>query len=109
MSKSLDLTTNVSFEEYCEEPFTCEAVKIESEHNKQSRETPDLTPREMVASISYLNECTGLELSGQEQCDLLKKMGLNARVSKQSDQLDVSVPIIRADILHQADIMEDLV
>jgi phenylalanyl-tRNA synthetase beta chain len=94
------------FSQYCEEPFTVEPVKIVSEHNKESRETPDLTPREMVASVSYLNECTGLNLSPQEQCDLLKKMALKAVPSKgDKDSLDVSVPVTRADVLHQADIV----
>ncbi|KAF2433965.1 beta subunit of phenylalanyl-tRNA synthetase [Tothia fuscella] len=97
------------FSQYCDEPFTVEPVKIVSEHNSQTRETPDLSPREMVASVSYMNECTGLTLSTQEQCDLLKKMGHKATPSKgDDDSLDISVPIIRADVLHQADIMEDL-
>jgi phenylalanyl-tRNA synthetase beta chain len=85
-----------------------EPVKIVSEHNKESRETPDLTPRLMVASVSYLNECTGLTLTPQEQCDLIKKMGLKAVPSKgDKDSLDVSVPITRTDILHQADMYVD--
>jgi hypothetical protein len=41
------------FSKYCSEPYTVEPVKIVSEHNKESRETPDLTPREMVASVSF--------------------------------------------------------
>jgi phenylalanyl-tRNA synthetase beta chain len=56
-----------------------------------------------------MNECTGLSLTPQEQCALLAKMGHKAKPSKgDADSLDISVPIIRADVLHQADIMEDL-
>lgn len=56
-----------------------------------------------------MNECTGLSLSPQEQCNLLQKMGHKATPSKgDPDSLDISIPVIRADVLHQADIMEDL-
>ncbi|TLD36629.1 Phenylalanyl-tRNA synthetase class IIc beta subunit archae/euk cytosolic [Venturia nashicola] len=97
------------FSQYCEEPFTVEPVKIVSEHNTQSRETPDMSPRQMVASISYINECTGLKLTPEEQCSMLKKMALHAVPStSDKDSLDVSIPVTRADILHQADIMEDV-
>jgi phenylalanyl-tRNA synthetase beta chain len=97
------------FSEYCEEPFTIEPVKIVSEHNKQSRETPDLTPQQMMADIKYINDCTGLNLTPQDQCKLLARMGYKAVPSKDSPgQLDVTVPITRADVLHQCDIMEDV-
>ena len=97
------------FSEYCSEPFTVEPVKILSDHNSETRQTPDLTPRETVSSVSYVNACTGLSLSPEEQCKLLKRMGLKAVPSKgEPDTLDISVPVTRADILHQADIMEDV-
>jgi phenylalanyl-tRNA synthetase beta chain len=97
------------FSQYCEEAFTVEPVKIVSDHNSETRETPDLTPRETVSSVSYVNACTGLSLSPAEQCKLLNRMGHKASPSKgNKDSLDVSVPVTRADILHQADIMEDI-
>ncbi|EON63554.1 phenylalanyl-tRNA synthetase, beta subunit [Coniosporium apollinis CBS 100218] len=97
------------FSRYCDEPFTVEPVKIISPHNHESRETPDMTPREMQAEISYLNDVCGLDLSPQEICDLLKRMCYHATPSKSSPaHLDVSVPVTRADVLHQADIMEDV-
>jgi phenylalanyl-tRNA synthetase beta chain len=96
------------FSMYSDEPFTVEPVKIVSDHNNETRQTPDLTPRETVASVSYLNACTGLNMSPQEQCQLLTRMGHKAVPSKNdSNTLDISVPVTRADILHQADIMED--
>lgn len=97
------------FSAYCEEPFTIEPVKIISDHNHESRETPDLTPRETQADVDYMNGCTGLTLTPQEQCKLLTRMSLKCKPSTaDSNKIDVSIPITRADILHQADIMEDL-
>jgi phenylalanyl-tRNA synthetase beta chain len=98
------------FSGYCGDAYTVEPVNIVSDHNGESRQTPDLTPREMVAEVSYLNACTGLTLQPSEQAKLLAKMGLKAAPSKSdpAKQLDVTIPINRADVLHQADIMEDL-
>jgi len=98
------------FSEYCSEPFTIEQVHIISDHNNETRHAPDLTPKSFTAEVSYLNGCTGLSLTAQQQCDLLGRMCDFARPSKSKpkEQLDVLVPVTRSDILHQADIMEDL-
>jgi phenylalanyl-tRNA synthetase beta chain len=51
---------------------------------------------------------TGLDLAPEEISKLLSKMGHDVSPSTSDKNiLDVSVPITRADILHQADIMED--
>ena len=97
------------FSQYCEEPFTVEPVKIVSEHNNLSRTTPTLEPRIAPAEIDYLNSCTGLSESPEEICRLLGKMAYVAKPSeKDSNLLDVAVPVTRPDVLHQCDIMEDL-
>ncbi|KAL8894138.1 MAG: hypothetical protein Q9192_004587 [Flavoplaca navasiana] len=94
---------------HLEEPFTVEPVKIVSPHNHQSRETPDLTPRETQAEVSYINKCCGLSLTPSDICSLLKRMSYTASPSRASpDLIDVQVPPTRADVLHQADIMEDV-
>jgi phenylalanyl-tRNA synthetase beta chain len=93
------------FADYAE---SIEPIKINSPHNGESRESPDLSPRQMQVEVDYLNQVTGLDLSPEEISKLLAKMGHDVSPS-QSDKniLEVSVPITRADILHQADIMED--
>lgn len=95
--------------ELTEISHSIEPVTVVSDHNDESRQVPDLTPRKTQASIPYINKCTGLSLSGTEICSLLKKMALESKVSEtSSDIIDVNVPVTRADILHQADIMEDV-
>jgi phenylalanyl-tRNA synthetase beta chain len=85
-----------------------EALKIVSPHNNESRESPDLSPREMQAEVDYLNQVTGLSLSPEEISKLLSRMGHDVSPSTSDKNiLNVSIPITRADILHQADIMED--
>jgi phenylalanyl-tRNA synthetase beta chain len=86
-----------------------EPVQIVSDHNGQSRVVPDLSPRTTEAEVSYINQCCDLNLSPEEISRLLQKMAFTARPSKSSpDMIDVDVPPTRADVLHQADIMEDV-
>jgi phenylalanyl-tRNA synthetase beta chain len=85
-----------------------EPIKIISPHNNESREAPDLTPRQMQTEVNYLNQVTGLDLSPDEIAKLLTKMGYDIKPStSDKNLLDVALPINRADVLHQADIMED--
>lgn len=97
------------FSQYTEDQFTVEPVNIISKHNHESRQVPDLTPRETQAEISYINGCCNLSLTGPEICSLLKRMSYTASPSSASpDLIDVHIPPTRADILHQCDIMEDV-
>ena len=98
------------FSQYTAEPFTVEPIKIISPHNNQTRVVPDLTPRPTQASIPYINSCTGVPLTPVEICALLTRMCYTAKPSPSSphDTIDVQVPPTRADVLHEADIMEDV-
>ncbi|KXT17889.1 hypothetical protein AC579_5901 [Pseudocercospora musae] len=96
------------FSMYCTEPFTVEPVNVVSKHNGESRVTPDLSPRPFQASLSFINSVCGLEESPESWSKLLAKMAYDVRPSEtDKDKLDIDIPITRADVLHQADIMED--
>ncbi|KAI0603310.1 beta subunit of phenylalanyl-tRNA synthetase [Biscogniauxia sp. FL1348] len=97
------------FSAYCAEPFTVEPLKIISDHNGQTRITPNLTPRPETVEVDYLNDCLGLSESPESICKLLSKMALSATPStKDKNLIDVLIPPTRADILQRCDIMEDL-
>ncbi|MCJ1244197.1 phenylalanine--tRNA ligase subunit beta [Trapelia coarctata] len=108
----LEIVLNIivtMFSQYTDEPFTVEPVGIISKHNGESRQVPNLTPRETEVDVNYINDCCGLSLSAEEICKLLKRMAYSASPSKASKNLiDVSIPPTRADVLHQCDIMEDV-
>ncbi|KAF7879385.1 hypothetical protein EAF04_000581 [Stromatinia cepivora] len=108
----LEIVNNIivsMFSQYCAEPFTIEPVEIISEHNQETRQTPNLSPRETEAEVDYINNCCGLSETPEKICELLKKMCLSAKPSsKDKNLLDVSIPPSRADVLHQCDIMEDV-
>ena len=97
------------FAQYCEDPFTIEPVNIVSPHNGESRTTPDLTPRTSQASAKFINSVCGLNESRESISKLLTKMCFTAKPSTtDEDIVEVAIPITRADVLHQADIMEDV-
>ncbi|RBQ66985.1 hypothetical protein FVER14953_07096 [Fusarium verticillioides] len=108
----LDIVTDIMvtmFSMYCSEPFTVEPVQINSDHNNQTRVTPNLKPRVAEVEIDYLNSCTGLTESPESLCKLLSKMSYTSTPStKDSNILEVAIPPTRADVLHQCDVMEDL-
>ncbi|KAJ5818753.1 phenylalanine--tRNA ligase subunit beta [Penicillium riverlandense] len=97
------------FSQYTSEPFTIEPVKIVSEHNKQTRITPDISPRITQADVTYINQCCGLTLTPVDVCNSLRKMAYRAKPSTTStDTVEIEIPPTRADVLHQCDIMEDV-
>jgi phenylalanyl-tRNA synthetase beta chain len=97
------------FSMYCAEPFTIEPVKVISEHNGETRITPDLSYRKFEAEVDYINNCCGLNESPERICELLSKMCYKAAPSATNKNiLDVAIPQTRADVLHQCDIMEDV-
>jgi phenylalanyl-tRNA synthetase beta chain len=108
----LEIVNNIMvamFSQYCSEPFTIEPVKIVSEHNGETRQTPNLTPRTAEAEVDYINNCCGLNESPEKICSLLTKMCYTAKPSTSDKNIiEVSVPPTRADVLHQCDIMEDV-
>ncbi|KAG0637282.1 hypothetical protein HOY80DRAFT_281842 [Tuber brumale] len=108
----VEIVTNIlvaMFSQYCDDPFTVEPVKIISPHNNESRQVPNVAPRSTTAEVSYINSCCGLQLSPSEICTMLDKMAYTAKPSSLDPSLlDIDVPVTRADVLHQCDIMEDV-
>jgi len=68
--------------------------------------TPVMKPRVWELDISYANSLLGLALTGEEMVKCMAKMGYDCKVS--GKKLKVQLPPWRMDILHQADLMEDL-
>lgn len=116
------------FSQYTSEPFTyvcltqifcqnsrsnshsnrIEPIKVVSEHNKETRIVPDISPRKTEAEVSFINQCCGLDLPATEICKLLEKMAYHSKpFTTNPELLDIEIPMTRADVLHQSDIMED--
>jgi phenylalanyl-tRNA synthetase beta chain len=79
---------------------------VEVAYADATHRTPDLTPKERTLDVAYANAWLGLNLTPDETADLLRRMRYDAR--PEGDVVQVKVPAYRADILHMADLAEDV-
>ena len=103
------LNTLISmFSIYSKTPFTVEEIKVVNQKTGKGKIYPDLTPRIFKTDIKYLKTLTGIsDITPEKIVQLLEKMELKAKVLN-SNEIEVSAPITRSDILHPCDIAEDL-
>jgi len=96
------------FSIYSKTPFTVEEVKVINQKTNEGKIYPDLTPRIFKTDVNYLKTLTGInDIEPEKIVQLLEKMELKAKVLSK-DEIEVSAPITRSDILHPCDIAEDL-
>ena len=96
------------FSIYSKTPFTVEEVKVVNQKTNEGKFYPDLTPRIFKTDVKYLKTLTGInDIEPEKIVQLLEKMELKAKVLSK-DEIEVSAPITRSDILHPCDIAEDL-
>lgn len=100
-------TVVAMFSQYCSSKFTVEAVKVVDAAG-QAVDYPDMSQREETAAVEYINKSIGINLPPAQMADLLKRMGLSARLINGDKDVVVKVPPTRSDILHACDIMEDV-
>jgi phenylalanyl-tRNA synthetase beta chain len=70
--------------------------------------TPDLAPQKMNLRVNYANEMLGLKLSETKMMKALQKSRLGVK-KVEKGVLEVTVPVYRIDILHEIDLVEDVV
>ncbi len=93
---------------YCKNPFTVEEINVINYETNEGKIYPDLTPRKFKVDVNYLKTITGIyDILPDKIVKLLEKMELKAEIIN-SNELEVSAPITRSDILHPCDIAEDL-
>ena len=80
-------------------------VEVESEKEKMI--IPDLSAESMDLDISYIEAYGGIQLEIDEVAYLLRKMRLGADI-KSGNMLNVKIPPYRVDVLHQVDLVEDV-
>jgi len=79
-----------------------EIYSLKLEYTDGIKISPNLIPTKMKLDLSYVNKRLGLNLSEKEVVKLLEKMGYGC------EQGQVLIPVYRADILHQVDLIEDI-
>ncbi len=71
-------------------------------------ETPDLTPKEFIIHKSYAERVAGMRFTDEEFKKLLEKARYGVK-SVDGDKWIVLYPAYRSDIMHQRDVVEDII
>jgi len=69
--------------------------------------SPNLEPEKMTLRVNYANRLLGLKLSEAETIKCLRKCRLDAK-KLEKDVLEVFYPAYRIDIMHEADLVEEV-
>jgi phenylalanyl-tRNA synthetase beta chain len=77
---------------------------MELDYSDKKRVTPNLEPEKMKVDLKYINRLLGLELKENEFKLYLEKMGYEYDSAKKI----VLMPAYRADVIHLADLAEDV-
>ncbi len=80
--------------------------KVIVEEGSKKFETPITEYEEKTISVELVNKMLGLELSQEEVVKLFEKQGFDAK--KKGKQVKVTIPCYRFDILHEADLVEEV-
>lgn len=108
------------FSQYCGEKYSIETVKVNYKDGMLNTAakvgandfeiTPKLETRNIEVKLEEVKSILGLsDLSAEKCCEYLNKMQLVAKRSEKSNHvLIVTVPPMRADILHPVDVIEDV-
>jgi len=96
------------FAQYCSAPFEVESVLVVDEETGATKTTPNLTCTDFTAEVDYINSAIGIDITGEQMVDYLRKMSMEAVLSDNGKTLSVAVPPTRSDVLHAADLMEDI-
>ncbi|RMC02183.1 hypothetical protein DUI87_21350 [Hirundo rustica rustica] len=94
------------FSEYCEKPFTVEAVEVVYPNGK-THIYPELAYRTEKVKPEYINKKVGISETPSSLAKLLTRMCLKSHVTGNGNQLEIEIPPTRADIIHACDIVED--
>jgi len=69
--------------------------------------TPDFTPKQKTLRVGKTREYTGLDLNAEQIKDLIAKARMDAEIISK-EELMVTIPAYRVDILHEADLIENV-
>lgn len=69
--------------------------------------TPDMIPKKTSIDAGYVNKISGLNLNEKEICRLLEQANYDAQLK--GKEIELLYPAYRQDIMHQRDIVEDVI
>jgi len=95
------------FSMYSSEPFSIESAEVIQSDGATIKTYPTLEYRKEVIPRKKVNSLVGIEATSQEIAVLLSKMCLESKATD-ADNIEVTIPPTRHDVLHPVDIYEDV-
>ena len=84
----------------------CCVESVVIQNPKKRCVTPDFAPQKITVALDYVNQLSGLGLTKEQTVKLLRKARYDAKA--QGKNLLVQYPAYRQDLLHPADVVEDV-
>ncbi|MHA1746174.1 MAG: phenylalanine--tRNA ligase subunit beta [Promethearchaeota archaeon] len=81
---------------------------IYEDEPENARDTPDLSPSTWKVRVDYIESYLGLGLTGKDMIKYLRKVRLDAKLTKDPNILTVQVPAYRSDFMHEVDFVEEV-
>jgi len=85
---------------------TIESVSVKYPDHVEA--TPNLEPRKMELKLNHASRLVGLQFSEKEAMHCLQKARLGVK-KKSRNNFEILVPAYRVDVMHEVDLIEDLV
>lgn len=102
--EAVTIALNIVSTALAERGAKIESVELRTPNG--ARRSPDLTPRDHEVDVAATNALLGLQLSGEEIADSLRRMRYDAE--PRDGRVIVKAPRFRSDILHPFDLIEDV-
>lgn len=102
--EALKAAVNILVTSFAERGAELYSVEIQS--GEELMVAPDLSPWEIDVEMEQIEELTGISAKQEEILAFLGRMGYDAMI--ENSKFRVKVPAYRYDILHPADIIEDI-
>jgi phenylalanyl-tRNA synthetase beta chain len=103
--RSVDRTLTILACSFAESGSSIKSMQVV--YPEETRTLPDLTPKKMNMSVSRASEVIGLDFTPEMVKDSLERVRMGAMIVDE-DQVEVSIPPYRVDILHEMDLVENV-
>lgn len=103
--KAVDHTLNIITTSLAETGAKIKTLDVV--YKDKTRTLPDLTPKKKVLKIKNAQKMIGIDSSRDEIIEMLRRVRLDA-LTLNEDEIEVSIPPYRIDVLHEVDIIENV-
>lgn len=103
--KAVDHTLNIITTSFAESGAKIKTMDVIYPY--ETRTLPDLTPKKKVLRVENAQRMIGIDSSRDEIIGMLRRVRLDAEALNE-DEIEVSIPPYRIDVLHEVDIIENV-